>query len=186
MRLHGEEGLAQEVHTDPYPAHHPSASLPHHTMPWGHGRAPATRLTLTDGVAGGKRASWVHVHSGGLPRHVLGRFHAVLAYLRCVWAALALLLSGACYDVVVVDQVSSWVTLRARWVSLRACWVTPLTMCCAVVDQVSAPVPLLRWFSSSKVPLPPLLLRPTRPRHRLWTWWTHTGGGNALVFQQPI
>jgi len=72
-------------------------------------------------TAGGRRAGWVHVHGDWLPRHVLGRFHAVLAFLRCVWAALALLLlCGERYDVV-------------------------------VVDQVSAPVPLLRWFSASKV-----------------------------------
>lgn len=79
-------------------------------------------------TAGGRRARWVHVHGDWLPRHVLGRFHAVLATLRCLWAALSLLLlCGERYDVV-------------------------------VVDQVSAPVLLLRWFSSSKVTLAALAL----------------------------
>ena len=77
----------------------------------------------TDGV----RAPWVHVHGGWLPRSVLGRLHAVLAYARCILAAIALLLSPKPFHVVVLDQVSAPIPLlraasraKARRLSLSA------------------------------------------------------------------
>jgi alpha-1,3/alpha-1,6-mannosyltransferase len=41
-----------------------------------------------------------------LPRHVFYRFHAVCAYLRCIFVALCVLLWWPSFDVILVDQVS--------------------------------------------------------------------------------
>ena len=56
------------------------------------------------------RAKWVHVYGNFIPRHVFGRFHALLAYIRCAWAALILAFFHTPYDVTIVDQVNIYVT----------------------------------------------------------------------------
>ncbi len=61
--------------------------------------------------AGGKRAPWVHVHGGWLPRAVFGRLHALLAYARCLLVALAVLCAARDFHVVVLDQVSAPIPL---------------------------------------------------------------------------
>ncbi|CAN0896149.1 Alpha-1,3/1,6-mannosyltransferase ALG2 [Linum grandiflorum] len=48
----------------------------------------------------------VTVYGSFLPRHVFYRFHAVCAYLRCLFVALALLFLWPSFDVILVDQVS--------------------------------------------------------------------------------
>ncbi|ONM14551.1 UDP-Glycosyltransferase superfamily protein [Zea mays] len=48
----------------------------------------------------------VTVHGDFLPRHVFYRFHAVCAYLRCIFVALCVLLRWPFFDVILVDQVS--------------------------------------------------------------------------------
>jgi len=53
----------------------------------------------------------VHVHGNWLPRTVLGRLHAVCAYLRCLLLALALLSAHMPYHVVILDQVSAPIPL---------------------------------------------------------------------------
>ncbi|CAI7909741.1 unnamed protein product, partial [Closterium sp. NIES-54] len=54
----------------------------------------------------------VHVHGSFLPRHIAGRFHAVCAYLRCLWAALCIVVSVwlrwiPAVDGIITDQVSA-------------------------------------------------------------------------------
>ncbi|KAK1262271.1 hypothetical protein QJS04_geneDACA008726 [Acorus gramineus] len=53
----------------------------------------------------------VTVYGSFLPRHVFRRFHAVCAYLRCLYVALRVLLSWPPFDVVLADQVSAVVPL---------------------------------------------------------------------------
>lgn len=48
----------------------------------------------------------VTVYGDFLPRHVFYRFHAVCAYLRCIFVALCVLLRWPFFDVILVDQVS--------------------------------------------------------------------------------
>ncbi|PIA42140.1 hypothetical protein AQUCO_02100182v1 [Aquilegia coerulea] len=48
----------------------------------------------------------VTVYGAFLPRHIFYRFHAVCAYLRCLFVALCVLLMWPSFDVVLVDQVS--------------------------------------------------------------------------------
>ncbi|RLN13210.1 hypothetical protein C2845_PM09G22480 [Panicum miliaceum] len=48
----------------------------------------------------------VTVYGDFLPRHVFYRFHAVCAYLRCLFVAFCVLLQWPSFDVIVVDQVS--------------------------------------------------------------------------------
>nr|CAB3488078.1 unnamed protein product [Digitaria exilis] len=48
----------------------------------------------------------VTVYGDFLPRHVLYRFHAVCAYLRCIFVALCVLLWWPFFDVILIDQVS--------------------------------------------------------------------------------
>ncbi|KAG2608248.1 hypothetical protein PVAP13_4NG305200 [Panicum virgatum] len=48
----------------------------------------------------------VTVYGDFLPHHVFYRFHAVCAYLRCLFVALCVLLQWPSFDVIVVDQVS--------------------------------------------------------------------------------
>ncbi|WVZ86899.1 hypothetical protein U9M48_033614 [Paspalum notatum var. saurae] len=48
----------------------------------------------------------VTVYGDFLPRHVFYRFHAVCAYLRCIFVALCVLLRWPSFDVILVDQVS--------------------------------------------------------------------------------
>ncbi|KAM0897945.1 hypothetical protein ACQ4PT_022239 [Festuca glaucescens] len=48
----------------------------------------------------------VTVYGDFLPRHVFYHFHAVCAYLRCIFVALCMLLWLPSFDVILVDQVS--------------------------------------------------------------------------------
>ncbi|KAF9587724.1 hypothetical protein IFM89_004701, partial [Coptis chinensis] len=49
----------------------------------------------------------VTVYGSFLPRHIIYRFHAICAYLRCIFVALCVLLRWrASFDVVLADQVS--------------------------------------------------------------------------------
>ena len=48
----------------------------------------------------------ITVYGDFLPRHVFYRFHAVCAYLRCIFVALCVLLWWPSFDVILVDQVS--------------------------------------------------------------------------------
>ncbi|KAF5478546.1 hypothetical protein F2P56_005096 [Juglans regia] len=48
----------------------------------------------------------VTVYGAFLPRHVFYRFHALCAYLRCIFVALCVLFMWPSFDVVLVDQVS--------------------------------------------------------------------------------
>ncbi|KAK8449493.1 hypothetical protein SEVIR_7G229000v4 [Setaria viridis] len=48
----------------------------------------------------------VTVYGDFLPRHVFYHFHAVCAYLRCIFVALCVLLWWPSFDVILVDQVS--------------------------------------------------------------------------------
>jgi len=48
----------------------------------------------------------VTVYGDFLPRHIFYRFHAVCAYLRCIFVALCVLLMWPSFDVVLADQVS--------------------------------------------------------------------------------
>nr|XP_043616974.1 alpha-1,3/1,6-mannosyltransferase ALG2-like [Erigeron canadensis] len=48
----------------------------------------------------------VTVYGSFLPRHILYRFHAVCAYLRCIFVALCVLFKWPFFDVVLADQVS--------------------------------------------------------------------------------
>ncbi|XP_026455097.1 alpha-1,3/1,6-mannosyltransferase ALG2-like [Papaver somniferum] len=53
----------------------------------------------------------VTVYGAFLPRHVLYRFHAVCAYLRCIFVAICVLFLWPSFDVVLADQVSVVVPL---------------------------------------------------------------------------
>eukprot|EP00976_Prorocentrum_cordatum_P086262 1186437-Prorocentrum_minimum.AAC.4 len=94
---------------------------------------PDLGLAPKDEGAPRGRAEWVHVHGDFIPRHIFGRFHALLANLRCAWAAFVLAVHNIFffprYDVVIVDQMNRYGGLR-----------------------VSLPVLLLRWFTRTKVP----------------------------------
>ncbi|CAL1374045.1 unnamed protein product [Linum trigynum] len=48
----------------------------------------------------------VTVYGSFLPRHIFYRFHALCAYLRCLFVALGMLFLWPSFDVVVADQVS--------------------------------------------------------------------------------
>ncbi|KAJ4762862.1 hypothetical protein LUZ62_073237 [Rhynchospora pubera] len=48
----------------------------------------------------------VTVYGDFLPRHVFYRFHAICAYIRCIFVALCVLFLWSSFDVVLVDQVS--------------------------------------------------------------------------------
>ncbi|XP_076947891.1 uncharacterized protein LOC143619961 [Bidens hawaiensis] len=48
----------------------------------------------------------VTVYGSFLPRHVFYRFHAVCAYIRCIFVALCVLFYHPSFDVVIADQVS--------------------------------------------------------------------------------
>ncbi|KAJ1702892.1 hypothetical protein LUZ63_002671 [Rhynchospora breviuscula] len=48
----------------------------------------------------------VTVYGDFLPRHVLYRFHAICAYIRCIFVALCVVFLWSSFDVVLVDQVS--------------------------------------------------------------------------------
>eukprot|EP00850_Spirogloea_muscicola_P016027 SM000127S26643 [mRNA] locus=s127:200907:203569:+ [translate_table: standard] len=49
----------------------------------------------------------VSVYGDFLPRHIFYRFHAICAYLRCCYVALAMILWWPHFDVVLADQVSA-------------------------------------------------------------------------------
>ncbi|XP_020593963.1 alpha-1,3/1,6-mannosyltransferase ALG2 isoform X2 [Phalaenopsis equestris] len=48
----------------------------------------------------------VSVYGSFLPRHILYSFHAVCAYLRCIFVALCVLFMWPSFDIVLADQVS--------------------------------------------------------------------------------
>ncbi|KAL3636932.1 hypothetical protein CASFOL_019231 [Castilleja foliolosa] len=48
----------------------------------------------------------VTVYGDFLPRHIFYRFHAVCAYLRCIFVALCVLFLYPSFDIVIADQVS--------------------------------------------------------------------------------
>ncbi|KAL1803369.1 hypothetical protein ACET3Z_032016 [Daucus carota] len=48
----------------------------------------------------------VTVYGSFLPRHIFQHFHALCAYLRCIFVALCMLFMWKSFDVVLVDQVS--------------------------------------------------------------------------------
>ncbi|WOL14292.1 hypothetical protein Cni_G23072 [Canna indica] len=48
----------------------------------------------------------VKVYGGFLPRHIFYRFHALCAYLRCIFVALCVLLMWPSFDIILADQVS--------------------------------------------------------------------------------
>ncbi|GJV55863.1 alpha-1,3/1,6-mannosyltransferase ALG2 [Tanacetum coccineum] len=48
----------------------------------------------------------VTVYGSFLPRHIFYRFHAVCAYMRCIFVALCVLFKWPSFDVVIADQVS--------------------------------------------------------------------------------
>ncbi|KAL5564874.1 hypothetical protein UlMin_028038 [Ulmus minor] len=48
----------------------------------------------------------VTVYGAFLPRHIFYRFHALCAYLRCLFVALCVLLMWPSFDVILADQVS--------------------------------------------------------------------------------
>lgn len=48
----------------------------------------------------------VTVYGAFLPRHIFHRFHALCAYLRCIFVALCVLFMWPTFDVVLADQVS--------------------------------------------------------------------------------
>jgi len=66
----------------------------------------------------------VTVYGDFLPRHVFYRFHAVCAYLRCLFVALCVLLQWPSFDVIVVDQVSVVIPLLKLKSSLK------VSICC--------------------------------------------------------
>ncbi|XP_020248675.1 alpha-1,3/1,6-mannosyltransferase ALG2-like [Asparagus officinalis] len=53
----------------------------------------------------------VTVYGDFLPRHIFYRFHAVCAYLRCIFVAICVLLFWSSFDIVLADQVSVIVPL---------------------------------------------------------------------------
>ncbi|KAL2496488.1 UDP-Glycosyltransferase superfamily protein [Forsythia ovata] len=53
----------------------------------------------------------VTVYGAFLPRHIFYRFHAVCAYLRCIFVALCVLFMYPTYDIILADQVSVVVPL---------------------------------------------------------------------------
>ncbi|XP_078438335.1 UDP-Glycosyltransferase superfamily protein isoform X2 [Wolffia australiana] len=48
----------------------------------------------------------VKVYGSFLPRHIFHRFHAVCAYIRCIFVAFCMLFLGERFDVIIADQVS--------------------------------------------------------------------------------
>lgn len=61
----------------------------------------------------------VTVYGDFLPRHVFYRFHAICAYLRCIFVALCVLLLWPSFDVILVDQVSAVIPLLKLKVSSK-------------------------------------------------------------------
>ncbi|GMY13431.1 alpha-1,3/1,6-mannosyltransferase ALG2 [Fagus crenata] len=53
----------------------------------------------------------VTVYGAFLPRHIFYRFHALCAYLRCIFVALCMLFMWPSFDVILADQVSVVVPL---------------------------------------------------------------------------
>eukprot|EP00026_Physarum_polycephalum_P006757 Phypoly_transcript_06809.p1 GENE.Phypoly_transcript_06809~~Phypoly_transcript_06809.p1 ORF type:complete len:428 (+),score=54.99 Phypoly_transcript_06809:87-1286(+) len=48
----------------------------------------------------------VKVYGDFIPRHIKGKFHVIMAIIRNIWVALALLFCGPKYDVIFCDQIS--------------------------------------------------------------------------------
>lgn len=53
----------------------------------------------------------VKVYGSFIPRHIFYCFHAICAYLRCIFVALCVLFFWDSFDVVVTDQVSAIIPL---------------------------------------------------------------------------
>ncbi|CAA7406601.1 unnamed protein product [Spirodela intermedia] len=53
----------------------------------------------------------VTVYGSFLPRHIFHRFHAVCAYIRCIFVAFCVLFLWPCFDVIIADQVSAVIPL---------------------------------------------------------------------------
>ncbi|KAH9320874.1 hypothetical protein KI387_015513, partial [Taxus chinensis] len=49
----------------------------------------------------------VTVYGNFLPRHIFYRFHAICAYIRCIFVAICMVLFWPSFDVVLADQVSA-------------------------------------------------------------------------------
>jgi len=49
----------------------------------------------------------VTVYGEFLPRHIFYRFHAICAYIRCIFVAICMVLMWPSFDVVLADQVSA-------------------------------------------------------------------------------
>ncbi|MQL94674.1 hypothetical protein Taro_027340 [Colocasia esculenta] len=53
----------------------------------------------------------VTVYGSFIPRHIFHHFHAVCAYIRCIFVALCVLFMWPCFDVILADQVSAVIPL---------------------------------------------------------------------------
>lgn len=62
----------------------------------------------------------VTVYGSFLPRHVFYRFHALCAYLRCIFVALCVLFLWPSFDVILADQVSVVIPLLKLKKSMKA------------------------------------------------------------------
>lgn len=113
---------------------------------------PRSALPSPPASGPGRRAGWVRVHGDWLPRHIAGRLYALCAYLRCCWAALALLLLYPRFDVVILDQVSAPIPILRLLSSAKAR--------CGVADKINSPAatdtarrcPFRRARAVSRVP----------------------------------
>lgn len=74
----------------------------------------------------------VTVYGSFLPRHIFYRFHAVCAYLRCMFVALCLLFKWPSFNVVIADQVSVVIPI----LKLRKC--TKVVFYCHFPDLLLA------------------------------------------------
>ncbi len=63
----------------------------------------------------------VTVYGAFLPRHIFYRFHALCAYLRCIFVALCVLFMWPSFDVILADQVSVVVPLLKLKKSTKVC-----------------------------------------------------------------
>lgn len=78
----------------------------------------------------------VTVYGSFLPRHIFYRFHALCAYLRCLFVAFCVLFMWPSFDVILADQVSVVIPILKLKRSTKV--VKYLCMCVLCVCDISS------------------------------------------------
>lgn len=86
----------------------------------------------------GRRAEWIRVSGGWIPRHFCGFLHIFFSNIRCAWATLRMLAELRELQIVIIDQVNSSLSFTC------VCYFL-------TTEQVFLPVILCKLFSRAQV-----------------------------------